>query len=147
MAQFARPDADTYNLDLYTDQGGGAVLLFQAIDETVPNDADYIQSPLLPTSDVYVCHLSMVEDPLSSTGHIFRNRYSKSAAGGAQIDMTFQLRESYVSEAVLGTLIVSRAFADVSATPTTDAYVLLAGEADAITNYALLFDRIITNQP
>src|SRR3990172_381772 len=133
MAQFARPDVDSYNLDLYTDQGGGAVLLFQAIDEVSPNDADYIQSPITPTLDVYVFHLSMVEDPLSSAGHIFRNRYSKSASNGAQIDMTFELRQTWVAEAPvpdLGVLIVSRAFTDVSASPTTDAYVLTAMEAD-----------------
>ena len=39
MPQFARPDADTLNVDLLTDQIGGLTSLFAAIDEASADDA------------------------------------------------------------------------------------------------------------
>lgn len=155
MPQYALPSEDTNNPGSYTTDAGGSTNLYQRIDEgfgsgrgsgSGPDDTDYIQSPSAPSSAVYVTKFSTLEDPASSSGHVFRNRYSKSAAGGAQINMTFQLREGYTNESTLGTLIVQRAFTDVSHTPTTDAYTLSAGEADAITDYSALYNRIITTQ-
>ena len=146
MQQYGRPSADPNNPGAFTDQAGGAVNIYLAGDEAAPSDADYVRSPVAPASAVYVTKYSNLEDPVSSAGHIFRNRYAKSAAGGAQIDATFQLRQGYVSEVTQGTLIVSRPFTNISETWTTDAYTLAGAEADAITNYSDLFDRILMNQ-
>lgn len=146
MPQYGRPSADTYNADGYTDQAGGAVNIYLTIDEVTLDDADYVRSALAPTSDVYVTKYTNLEDPQSSSGHIFRVRYRKDSAAGSQIDIIAQLRQGYVNEAGQGTLIVGRTYTNVSETPTTDAYTLAAGEADAITDYNSLFLRVVSNQ-
>lgn len=146
MAQFGRPNADTYNGDGWTEDDGTAVTIYDQIDEAVIDDADYVRSPLAPTSDVYVAKLSTVEDPVSSTGHVVRYRYAKDAAGGAQIDLTVQLRQGYVNEATPGTLIAAWSHANISEVLATAVQTLSAAEADAITNYADLYLRFVANQ-
>lgn len=147
MAQFGRPSADTYNTDLYTDQGGGGTNIYTTIDETSASDADYIRSPLGPTSDVYVTALTTLEDPVSSTGHTVRWRYGKDASGGATVNLTVELRQGYVNEGTPGTLIATCLSAGaVPDTFTDGSYTLSAGEADAITNYGSLFLRFVANQ-
>ena len=146
MAQFGRPSADTNNPGSWVDQADGAVNIYLTIDEVVASDADYVKSPSAPATAVYVTKLSNLEDPVISTGHILRTRYAKSAAGGAQIDVVAQLRQGYVSEVSLGTLIATRTFTNISETFTTDAYTLAGAEADAITNYTLLYLRLSANQ-
>ena len=146
MAQYARPNADKNNPDGWTDQGGGGVNIYQAIDEVAPNDADYVRSPVGPSSDVYVATLSAVEDPLSSSGHSLRVRYAKSAAGGAQINLVVELRQGYVNEGAQGTLIKQRTYTNIGENFVTDDYVLTAGEADSITDYADLYLRCVANQ-
>lgn len=145
MAQFGRPSTDTTN-EGYTDQAAGSTDIFQAIDEVSANDADYIQSAVAPTSDVYVTKLTTLEDPVSSTGHVVRYRYAKSAAGGAQIDLTVQLRQGYVNEGSPGTLIAAWSHTNITETITQAAQTLSGAEADAITNYADLFLRFVYNQ-
>lgn len=140
MAQFARPDADTYNADGWTSPA------WSLLDEVVASDADKAVTASAPTSDVLVVSLSDVEDPVSSAGHVVRYRYQKSAAGGAQIDLTVQLRQGYVSEASLGTLIAGWTHTNIANGWTTAAQTLIAAEADAITNYASLYLRFLANQ-
>lgn len=146
MPQFSRPEADLNNPGLWTTQAGGSTNLWDTVNEVTPDDADYAQSPLAPVAAVLVFDLSSVTDPVSSSGHIFRTRYFKDVAGGAQIDLISQLRQTYVSEASQGTLIVARTFTNITDTPTTDAYTLSGAEADAITNYGLLAGRLSANQ-
>lgn len=146
MAQFLRPDNDFNNPDSWQDDGGGGANIYQAIDEEVAADGDYIQSPLNPSSDVYVARLSDGQDPALSTDHNLRVRYAKSAAGGAQIDVTVELREGYVNEGSQGSLIKQRVYSDVSDSFVTDEYGLSAGEADSITDYTDLFMRFVSNQ-
>ncbi len=145
MPQYGRPSTDTVN-ESWTEDDGTAVTIFDQINEVTVDDVNYIQSALAPTSDVYATKLTTVEDPVSSTGHIVRYRYAKSAAGGATIDLTVQLRQGYVSEASQGTLIKSWTHAAVSETLITQTQTLIAAEADAITNYADLFLRFVANQ-
>lgn len=83
---------------------------------------------------------------MSSSGHVIRARLAKDASGGAQIDATVQLRQGYVSEASLGTLIATLTQANVTNTFTTYSYTLSAAEADAITDYTSLFLRVLGNQ-
>lgn len=145
MAQFARPTADTLN-EGYTTQVGGTTNLFDTINESVTDDGDYIQTAIFPTSDVYVAALGAIEDPLSSSGHQLQYRFRKSATGGAQIDITVELRQGYVDEATQGTLIASYPHANISETFTTATQTLTGPQADAITNYAALFLRFVGNQ-
>jgi hypothetical protein len=146
MAQFGRPSTDTTR-EAWEEDDGGTTAIFDQIDEASIDDGDFIRSALAPTSDVYVTKLTALEDPVSSTGHIVRYRYGKDAAGGAQIDLTVQLREGYVSEGTPGTLIATLGtHTDISDTLTTEAVTLSGGEADAITDYADLFLRFVANQ-
>ena len=145
MAQYGRPSADTH-IGNYEDQAAGTTNIYTAIDETSASDTDYIVSSSAPSSDPYVCALTSVEDPLSSSNHVYRYRVAKSASGGAQINVTCELRQSYVSEASQGTLIATDSQTDIGSTFTTYSKTLSAGEADAITNYGALYLRIVFNQ-
>lgn len=145
MAQFGRPSTDTTR-EAWEDQAGGTVNIYTTIDESVASDTDYVRSALVPTTDAYVTKLTTIEDPQSSTGHIVRYRYSKDASGGAQIDIVVQLRQGYVSEASLGTLIHSETHTNVGNTWTAGTFTLSAAEADTITDYSDLFIRITANQ-
>lgn len=146
MAQFGRPSADTY-IGGYTDQGGGSSNIYTTIDETTYSDADYIRSALAPSSAPYATKLSSVEDPVSSSGHTVRYRYCKDAAGGAQINLTVELRQGYVDEGSPGTLIATcGSHSNISESWTPGSYNLSSGEADSITNYADLYLRFVANQ-
>jgi hypothetical protein len=146
MVQTARPDSDLLNQG-YVNQVGSSSSLFQAIDEAVASDADYIISPTPPLAAVYACGLSNVTDPVASTGHVIRYRYRKSASGGARVDYVIQLRQGYVSESNQGTLIASAIHADIPAVATTSTLTLSAAEANAITDYNALGFRAVFNQP
>ena len=148
MPQFARPSADTNNPGGFTDQAGGTTNIYATIDEAAPaNDADYIRSPASPASAVYVTKLSNVVDPVSSTGHIMRMRTATDLANQESITFTQELRQGYVSEASLGTLIASQTRSAVTSTTFTDSvYTLTAAEADAITDYTALYYRFIVNK-
>lgn len=146
MTQFLRPSADTLR-DNWSEDDATTDALYAEIDESSPADADYIQTQLVPTNDVYVTKLTSADDPGVSTGHTVRVRRSKSAAAGAQIDLTIQLRQGYVSEGSLGTLIAAVAtLTNISETWTDTAYTLSGAEADAITNYSDLYLRFVGNQ-
>ena len=149
MAQFARPSADTNNSGNYTDQAGGSTNLFATIDETAASDADYIRTGTDPTNAVYVTKLSNITDPVSSSGHILRVRAGTDvSSGGNQIDLTAQVRQGYVNESTLGTLIATLTQTNISAgTFTTYSLTLSAAEADAITDYTALYLRIVLNKP
>jgi hypothetical protein len=145
MAQFARPTADT-SIGTYTDQAGGTSSIYATLDETVADDADYIKSVSAPSNAPYVCKLGTIEDPLSSTGHVVRYRYAKNAAGGAQIDLTAQLRQGYTNEGSPGTLIAEWTHTNISDSFTTAAQTLTGGQADSITDYSALYLRLVFNQ-
>lgn len=141
MPQFARPDADT-TLGNYTDQGGGTTNIFQTIDEVSPSDADFIRTPTSPVNEVYVCRLSDVTDPVSSTGHTMRMRTSTDQDAQEVLSFIQQLRQGYVNEGSPGTLIASQTRSAISSTTwTTSSYTLSGAEADAITDYTALFFR------
>ena len=145
MSQFGRPSIDT-TLGGYTDQADGATSIFASIDEVAANDADYIQSALAPSNAAYVTKLTSLEDPQSSTGHVVRYRYQKDAAGGAQINLTMELRQGYVSEGSPGTLIAQWVHTDIPSAWTGQAQALSGAQADSITDYSSLFLRFVSTQ-
>ena len=148
MPQFARPDADTYNGDGWTEDDGDTTNMFLEVDEASPDDADFVRSPVTPTNDVVVFRLSDVTDPVSSVNHIMRVRYSADQASQETIDFLFELRQAYVNEGSQGTLIVSKAVNGITSTTwVTDSTTLSGAEADAITDYTALFIRIRANKP
>lgn len=145
MAQFGRPSTDTVN-EAYTDQLGGSTNIFGKIDEVTLDDADFIQSAAGPSNDVYVTKLTTLEDPASSTGHIVRIRRSKSAAGGAVVALTVELRQGYINEGTPGSLIATVLNSTIDENWTTTTYTLTTAETDSITNYADLYLRFVSNQ-
>lgn len=145
MAQFARPTATT-TIGGFETEAAGVTNIHLQIDETSANDADYIISDPTLTTDIYVTALGTVEDPLSSSGHVVRYRYAKSAAGGATVGLLVELREGYVSEGTPGTLIASATHADISETITAGTFTLSAGEANSITDYSDLSLRFVVTQ-
>lgn len=145
MSQFGRPSTDTTR-DNWEEDDGTTTAIFDQIDEAVSDDADYIRTGLVPTSDVFVTKLTAVTDPLQSTGHVVRYRYGKDAAAGAQIDITVQLRQGYVNEGSPGTLIAAQTHANVGAFPVAGSITLSGAEADSITDYSDLYLRFVGNQ-
>lgn len=147
MPQFSRPDADT-TLGNYSDQAGGTTNIFQSIDEASADDGDFIRTPTSPVNEVYVCRLSDVSDPISSSGHIMRMRTSTDLDAQEVLDFTQQLRQGYTNEGAQGTLIATQSRNGVASTTwTTSAHTLSGAEADAITNYNDLFFRFVVNRP
>ena len=147
MPQFARPDADT-TLGNYTNQAGSGVNIFNTIDEVALDDADYIRTPTSPINEVYVCRLSDVTDPVSSSNHNIRMRTATDLTGQESLDFTQQLRMTYVNEGAQGTLIATQSRTGVASTTfTTSTYTLSGAEADAITDYTALFFRFNINRP
>lgn len=147
MPQFARPDNDT-TLGNFQDNGGGTTNIYTAIDESSPNDSDFVRSPVSPATEVYVARLSDVTDPALSTGHIMRMRTSTDQDAQETLDFVQQLRQGYTNEGAQGTLIASQSRNGVSSTTwTTSSYTLSGAEADAITDYTALFFRFTVNKP
>ena len=142
MAQFARPSVDTNNPGVWIEDGvGDNAVLFDEIDETVADDADFIRSPVAPVAAVYVTKLSAVADPGVDTGHIVRYRIGKDLAAGQVVTITVELREAYVSEGTPGTLIHAEVHAAVAAGFTTGSFTLLTAEAALISDYTNLYLR------
>jgi hypothetical protein len=148
MPQTCRPDTDAL-VGNYTDNAAGTSNIYTKIDEAVADDADYIQSPATPVNEPYVARLSDVTDPVSSSSHIVRFRYSTNvASGGETLDLLVELRQGYTNEGSKGTLIASKTVAGITGTTwTADSFTLSGGEADSITDYTALFIRIVWNKP
>ena len=132
MAQFSRPTSDVA-LDGWTNPS------WSAIDEVTADDADKTSSPSAPTNDELIVGCGSVTDPAVSTGHVVRYRFGKSAAGGAQINLTVGL---YVTN----TLIAEWSHTNISDTKTTVSQTLTTAQTDAITDYTALRLRFKGNQ-
>lgn len=144
MPQFARPSADTNNPGGFTDQAGGSTNIYTTINESTPNDTNYIRSPTSPVNAVYVTKLSAVTTPGLTTGHVMRMRTAVDVANQQAITITQQLRQGYVSEAAPGTLIASQTRAGITSTTwVTSEYTLTPAEASSITDYSNLYYRFI----
>lgn len=145
MPQYARPSADVANPGNWTTHTGGTTNLYTAIDEVTPDHTDFIQSPLSPSSAVYVVKLSSVVNPNTTSGHILRFSYSASENNQQTIQLTVQLRQGYVNESNQGTLIAQRVVTSNSTSFVTDVYTLSSSEAGAITNYGDLYLRMVAS--
>lgn len=103
--------------------------LFATLDEAAASDADFIQSPFSPSVPaVSEVKLTNRPDPGSSTGHIVRYRFKKNITGGDWLNLTVRLMQG-------SRMIASWSHVNISATASTAAQTLSAGQADAITNY------------
>jgi hypothetical protein len=145
---------------LWTTQVGGTTNLYQSIDETSPDDADYVQSPAAPnvlttyaalerqtygqleqqdyaqlesTTDYYQARLTSLSTPVSGT-RTLRYRYSKDA-GAERIDLQVDLYQG-------ATLVQSWTHTDISTT-WTQANQSVTG---TVTDYTDLHVRLTATQ-
>ena len=137
MAQFARPDVDEV-LGTWTDDGSGTTDIFQAIDEIVRSDTDFIITANNPATEIYRANLSNVGDPLTDSGYIARYAYGKDA--GAR---TMEIRVAVLQGA--STVIHEETHAAVGAGFTPGTFTLTSIEADNITDHNDLRVRITAN--
>lgn len=127
MAQFARPEADITRT-AWDEDDGTTTDIWDQIDESAFDDADYIKSATPPGANEYETRLSDVTDPVSSSSHVMRWRRRKTPSAGAQINLTVRL--------LVGTTqITSQADTNIPTSFTTTTYTLSGAEADAITDY------------
>ena len=133
------PDADLDNTGVWTT----APLWNKLTGPIGSDDGDEVIADGSPIStETFTVALSTVADPGVSTGHILRARWAKTDAAGANYDFHCQLRQNYVSEASLGTLIATVSLINkADTTLVTTSYTLSAGEADSITDYTELSAR------
>jgi hypothetical protein len=146
MSQFGRPESDTTNQG-YTSDLGVEINLYGSINEVTEDQDDYVRSALAPTNDVYVVRLSRLTDPDTDSGHTLHYTYAKSESLGSQVDVTVQLRQSYITEGTPGSLITAQTHTDIGATPTTVAWSLSTTAVSSITSYPSLYMRFVFNQP
>lgn len=119
-AQYARPTSDISS-GTWTASSGSD--LYAMLDESAPDDGDYIVTTGASTCEVALGTLS---DPGSSAGHVVRYRIS-SASGG----ITVRLRQGT-------TTIATWTHASAPSSLTTYEQTLTGGEADSITDYSAL---------
>lgn len=140
MAQYALPNVDDAVIDWSEGAGDGDGDAFDEIDEgfgagrgsgSGPDGATTYWVNDGVVSRILRFEIETVTDPLSSTGHIIRAQWSKSASGGRQIDMTQRIRN-------LTTTRASSVETDVSNTFSIDAYPLSGAEADSVDSYSNL---------
>ena len=140
MAQIARPDSDV-TVGAWLDDGGGTPL-FEAINEIVAVDSDFIRSEDDPSTSSCEVGLENLVDPVSSAGHTFRYRYRKGQSGGGQpgnIRFTVYLFQGTTEIDFANHLDIGTAFVDGS-------FTLPAAEADSITDYTDLRARFEANK-
>lgn len=129
----------------WTNELGSNTNLYDSLDEESPNDSNYIQSECSPVNSPVVVKLGNAIDPNDSSGHILRYRIERYLEDSYERDITTQLRQGYVNESDMGTLIAQWIDSDIGDTITTIEKSLTSGEADSITDYESLFVRIIAN--
>lgn len=115
---FALPSADVVRSpsgsgsNTWTKTGGGTTNLWQALDEVLVDESDYIHCPVPDASpgSVYVTKLSAVAAPPSNDGvsiHYWLRFDPAGIATSPDTTLTIELREGYVDEMTQGTVIHS----------------------------------------
>lgn len=123
------PVNDT-SLGSWTDQDGGTTDIYLSIDEPVPNDADYVQSPPLPAANTYKFEFADAVDPITHNHHYIALRLKKPAGAGS-LNLTVRMLEETTT---IATRVVT-----VPADWETVTLTLTSAEAASITDYSNLF--------
>jgi hypothetical protein len=136
--QFLRPDSDVSNTGWDDPNGNNNNLMWDDIDESPRDDADYVRASLNGghSTDTFEVGLTDATDPQSSDGHIVRYAYRKS--GGGTINITVELMQGV-------TQIASWTHLDIGTTFTQANHTLTALQADSITDYSDLRLRFTGN--
>lgn len=135
--QSAIPGADLENTGFVTEAGLNTGL-FQSINETSPNDSDFIKTnPSGPGTFVYEADLTALEEPLTRDNHMVK--YRLGAVGEGDTSITVHLRQGL-------TTIASWTHTGLTDF-TTFSRVLTTTEAQSITDYndlRLRFEASVT---
>jgi hypothetical protein len=97
--------------------------IYTSIDETVADDADWVQSPASPSGQEYKFRLASASQPSQNTPFTVKIRYKKSAALGSKIDLTVNV---YRSDGT--TLVATRQITDLSGSIVQSSLALTSGE-------------------
>ena len=135
------PDADD-SVGSWTTHANATINLYQQIDESTPNDSDYVRSELAPSTSKYKARLSdPSETPDAGGNHIIRYRYRKDDINGQTINLTVRLVQG------ASTIIASWSHTDIGATVVQAIKPLSSPEIASITNYNDLFLEFEANAP
>lgn len=129
MAQHARPDSDV-SAGGWTAEGGPSSL-YDCLNESSPDDGDYIEATANATCEL---GLSEVTDPESGAGHVLRWRMQGNGSAAPERCRAY-LYEGATLRAAGGLEVSRGAWA-------TQEYTLDAAEADSITDYTNLSIKI-----
>ena len=124
---YLRPDADASNSGWST-QAGGTTNLYLMVDDTSPDDADYVRSSKNPTADIIRFRIS---DPASPLTQPFNVSYRYANLGTSALTLTVRLKQGT-------TLIKSWVHTDAAAFKTVT-QTLTSGEFATITDLTDLF--------
>jgi hypothetical protein len=119
--QYARPDEDI-GVTVWTTQSGGTTGLYLTIDETTPNDSDYVRSETDPVTSTYEVGLSPVTDPSVQGGHQWSYRYRKT--GSVQVDLKVRLQAA-------DTVIKTITHTNIGTSWVTNEYLMTSAEVDS----------------
>jgi hypothetical protein len=128
---YLRPDADDTD-GSWVDSSGGTSL-FDKIDETSLDDADYIRSALDPVHDICKIRLS---DPGGSVSEPAKVRYRYRKRGDARTDLTVTLLQGATPIAVWSNSNIGTTFTTAEQTLTTPQFTAISD----FTNLFLQFD-------
>lgn len=126
--QYLRPDADSIDGG-WTNESGGTTL-FSSIDESSPNDSDYVASSQLPSNDLVKFRLS---DPTGGSTIIAPSTvYYRFKAGGSgdPINLTVSLLQGSTTIATWTHTGVSSSFVTASQTLTTPQLAAITDATD-----------------
>ena len=139
MVQTLNATADVHVGAWRTDTNASTSLYAALADVS---DANYIKSEVSPANSPYVVTLGFRRRiRCRSTGHTVTWKHRN--PGGGTLNLTVQLRQSYVSEVSQGTLVATWTESAIPSTFTTVTKTLTGGEADSITNYGALSLRFV----
>jgi hypothetical protein len=118
--QAAFPDADLTKGSWQTDAGSTSNL-FAAVDETTPNDADYVQVDNPSSSDYVEFSLDTLDTPATDLNHRLTFRARKVVAGsGNMLDVTGEVRTSTGLVATMDSTDLSTGIVELTLNLSTD---------------------------
>ena len=146
VPQIIRPDASTtrnaptYHGSVPTIKG--AATMHGCMTGSLPLHTDYVECEPGSVGDVLVVGLgNPTNTPNNDFNHIIRVCASKNTADGASVGFLCELRQSYVSETDLGTLVAAFSCQNLPSTETFYRYRLTTDQAALITDYTALSCR------
>lgn len=118
---FTREDGTTNNLEA-------------GINEAVPDDDTYIQSPANPATPKIIRWKVDPANPPSAGNQVFKTRYKEDSVGSGTLNLKSRMYQGGGNVEGAGTLVIERTFLNVATGIVEDDYNLSGGEIALITN-------------